>query len=175
MKKLPTPEERAEGLKNCTELIRNNNELIQQENLKERLQREVRGKCVLHESQTTKSGTEYVLDPGFLDTLISHTLSEFIKEAVRVIEGNKFKEYDFEHTFPCEIGVDMGYGYEKRIEKGQKQIMTYKLSEEENLYNKALSTAITAVEGLGKKDDTLNPYDVKVEPVTAVEVLQDNK
>lgn len=36
-------------------------------------------------------------------------------------------------------------------------------------------TSTTTVKGLDKKDETLNPYDVRVDPVTAVEGLGDKQ
>ena len=62
------------------------------------------------------------------DFIISHTISETIKEAVRVIEGKELPT--LESVVP---------------EFKQNKIYN-------NGYNNGLSTAITAVEGLGKTD-----------------------
>ena len=79
-----------------------------------------------------------------IETLTQHH-QDLMSEVVEKLEGMKKKEYQFEHTYPCEIGVDMGHGYEKRIEAGQKQMMTHRLNDEEVLHNQALTKAQTII------------------------------
>lgn len=64
------------------------------ETLEERLQRDAREKATIRENQIENNGE--LIDGSYayfylpeLDALISHTIAETIKEAVRVIEGGK--------------------------------------------------------------------------------------
>ena len=87
------------------------------ETLQERLQREFRNKILDIESEIRMNYTEKSADYMIkkLEDFISHTISETIKEAVRVIEGEQ----------------TLNYGRAEWVSK---------------------DNAITAVEGLGKKD-----------------------
>ena len=90
------------------------------ETLQERLQREFRNKILDIESEIRMNYTEKSADYMIkkLEDFISHTISETIKEAVRVIEGEKRTS-----RFTAESAEVMGF-------------------------NDGLSTAITAVEWL---------------------------
>ena len=93
--------------------------------LQERLQSEAREKmlegCVSHFAFFQK----YLLgDHKDLDALISHTISETLKEAVRVIEGER-DERDY-----------LAEGFPEATEN------------EKDGYNQGIDSAITAVEGL---------------------------
>jgi hypothetical protein len=73
------------------------------------------------------------------------------RERVRkVIEGMRKKEYQYEHTFPVSIGLDLGQGYVETIKKGQKETFTHKLDEEEETYNQALDNILQSI----SKEDT---------------------
>ena len=82
----------------------------------------------------------FYFHPEKLDTLINQIIKNTGEELMRRAEGEKFKEFEYEHTHPNEIGVDMGNGYEKRIEKGQTETLTHRLTEEEESHNQAIDT-----------------------------------
>ena len=48
--------------------------------LLKRLQEKTRSNCVLHESEKTKSKTEIRIDPEYLDTLITNTVTAVLDE-----------------------------------------------------------------------------------------------
>jgi len=81
--------------------------------LLKRLQEKTRSNCVLHESEKTKSKTEIRIDPEYLDTLITNTVTAVLDEVEREVEAGdltrKFME-SLEHPTPEEY-----YAYNQGI------------------------------------------------------------
>ena len=98
------------------------------ETLEQRLQREAKSYFEVVDIEAGQTRESFEIN---LDTLISHTISETLKEAVRVIEGRK--------------------------EKPRNNIYSTKDGDVSNFdgttyhYNRGIDTAITAVEGLMDK------------------------
>lgn len=99
------------------------------ETLEERLQREARKSYETFNRRSTEPTNT------FLDQIISHTISETLKEAVKVIEGEKRCDHKWEQTgYNCTLcGIEEYFAYG------------------DCYFNEAITTTLTTLEGLQDK------------------------